>query len=509
MEQKENYQESENRDEVSDSEKIDNRESVIREQLKRVLEKGDTDNKKAPIIVQSLNYIVHNDGIVTGDHASLKDVDIHAEDHADVKSTQMQSDNTKCFIENQNELMSWLTGHYETYEMAFVISMAVFEKMPCLWVYSMAEELFVLWGKTDEKLVEEKIKTANSNRIHDVGGRTYPDVVYNHTGKTENLFICFQKAEYSKILLENVWMEYIFLRESLIKWLAGYISDQNYSKAIRAIKALALFAQLDFDYFSKEVIEKLFFKKSILSDYAMAQIILQVYQNEKYQRNIENIYMHWAKLDNIHYLFTALMIGIANKWGQSRIEIAVERYIDRLIRGISNNTMEEYITELTSFFAIGQRKAVYFKAVAKVLNDKLKMYQGRRYLLQRISTGMAFLLLLFEDDNQSNININNPEKHKDMIFVKMCLIENDTAVKVRELWKMIWTSRELHGVTKKFLERYIYQYGGCDQKQLDYLRDFLYSFQDTESDRRNMDYFLKKIAMRKKQPVKVAERINR
>lgn len=187
----------------------------------------------------------------------------------------------------------------------------------------------------------------------------------------------------------------------------------------------------------------------------------------------------------------------------------MERYIDRLIRGISNNTMEEYITELTSFFAIGQRKAVYFKAVAKVLNDKLKMYQGRRYLLQRISIGMAFLLLLFEDDSQSNIDIKNPEKHKDMIFVKMCLIENDTAVKVRELWKMIWTSRELYGVTKKFLERYIYQYGGCDQKQLDYLRDFLYSFQNTESERRNMDYFLRKIAMRKKQPVKVAERINR
>ena len=73
---------------------------------------------------------------------------------------------------------------------------------------------------------------------------------------------------------------------------------------------------------------------------------------------------------------------------------------------------------------------------------------------------------------------------------------------------MIWTSRELHGVTKKFLERYIYQYGGCGQRELDYLRDFLYSFQDTESDQRNMDYFLKKIAMRKKQPVKVAERIN-
>ena len=83
MEESENYQESE---------KIDNRESVIKEQLKRVLEIGDADNK-APIIVQSLNYIVHNDGIVTGDHASLKDVDIHAEEHADVKFTQMQGDN--------------------------------------------------------------------------------------------------------------------------------------------------------------------------------------------------------------------------------------------------------------------------------------------------------------------------------------------------------------------------------------------------------------------------------
>lgn len=508
MDEKDKQQEYERRDgDKADKMEI-HEEDSIQEHIKKAIDKEGGSDKNAPFVIQNLNLIIHNDGIVTGDNASVKDVDIHEDNHVCKEYEQVQNEGEGCFIENLDELKSWMTKHYNDYEMAFIITMAVFEKMPYLWVYEMAESLFALLGGTNEEFLSVKAKMANSNRIENVGGKTYLGIVYNHTGKMENMFICFQNADYSKRVLECVWKEYIFLREKIIEWLAKYISDQNYSKAIRAIKALALFAQVDFDYFCRKVITKLFSRKDLLSDFAIAQIMLQVYQNEKYQDNIEKAYMHWTKMDNIHYLFTALMIGVANKWNQGKMEIAVERYIDRLIWDIRSCTTEEYISNLPAFFAIGQRTAVYFKAITEVLHEKLKMYQGRKHRLERVCIGISFLLLLSEDNNQSNIDFKNAEKHKEMIFVKMCLISNDTTMKVRELWRLIWTDRELHGTTKAFIEQYLYQYGGCNQQQIAYLKKFLYSFQTTETERNNMDYFLKRISLQTIRPVRTAERIS-
>lgn len=484
---------------------------ILEKGFGRILEKMGEEHQKTPVSVQNLNYIYHNDGIVTGNNANMQDIDLQKENDLKADQEPQNTDiDVKCFIANRSKLMSWFTKHYEDYEMAFVIALAVFEKMPYLWVYTMAEEFYALLESPSKDIHPVKEKMANTNRINSVGGKIYHSIVYNHTGKTEEVFICFQGAGYSQNVLECVWSEYIFLRENLIQWLAGYISDKNYSKAIRAIKALALFAQLDFDYFNREIIPKLFTRKSFLSDYAIAQILLQVYHNEKYQKNIENIYMHWAKLPDIHYLFTALIIGTENKWPQNVMEIAIERYLERSIQEINSGMNKEYIEMLSHFFSIGQRKAIYFKAIVSVLYEKLKMYQGRKYRPLRISVGISFLLLLYIDDSQSNIDIQNPEKHKDMIFVKMCLINNDaadTTLKLRQLWKFIWTCKELRSNTKDLLEKYLYQYGGCSTQQITYLKKFLYCFLDAEDGKRNMDYFLRKIAMQRKHPVIVAEKV--
>lgn len=508
---KEEYEEKqEENDEENVNSIMDDIAGMLGKDFERIKEERGEEPQRATII-QNLNLIYNNEGIVTGNNANMQEIDLQKEDYSKSdQEQQLKNGDVDCFIANRTKLMAWFTEHYEDYEMAFLIALAVFEKMPYLWVYTMAEELYALLESQLQDTRPIKEKVANTNRINSIGGKTYHGFVYNHTGKTEDIFICFQDEDFSKNVLECIWSEYIFLRESLIQWLTGYISDQNYSKAIRAIKALALFAQLDFDYFNREIISRLFSRKNFLSDYAIAQILLQVYDNEKYQSNIQNIYMHWAKLPNIHYLFAALIIGTENKWPQKIMEIAIERYLERLIQELGSGVVKEYITRVSDFFSIGQRKAVYFKTIVSVLYDKFKLYQERKYRPLRISVGISFLLLLYIDDSQSNIDIQNPEKHKDMIFVKMCLINNDvadTTLKLRRLWKFIWTCKELRSYTKDFLEAYLYQYGGCGVQQVTYLRKFLYSFLDTEDEKRNMDYFLRKIAMQRKHPVTVAEKV--
>ena len=134
--------------------------------------------------------------------------------------------------------------------------------------------------------------------------------------------------------------------------------------------------------------------------------------------------------------------------------------------------------------------------------------EGRKQNADRVLVGLAFFLLLQIDDSESNVDVNQKGKNKDMIFVKMCLIKNDISLKVQELWKYLWKSREFHKLTKAFLEKYLYQYGGCGQRDIDYLRQFLYSFLDSEVDRNNMEFFLKKISLKNHMRVRAAERIN-
>ena len=54
-------------------------------------------------------------------------------------------------METEEQLMQWLRKHYNDFEMAFLIALAVFEKSPYLWVYEMAEELFALFEIGEEE----------------------------------------------------------------------------------------------------------------------------------------------------------------------------------------------------------------------------------------------------------------------------------------------------------------------------------------------------------------------
>lgn len=454
-------------------------------------------------IIKNLYYIKENAGLVVGDDAEIEEITFQKEAKNNIYS---RTTNHKCMIDDKVKLIEWLSEHYNDFEMAFMISVAVFERTPYLWVYDMAESLYELMEK--EEALSTKVKIPNNQRLEVIGAKKYRDYIYNHTGKIESEFICFQNDTYAQIILVNVWQEFIFLRDTLLNWLNNYISTLNYSKAIMAVNAIALFASCDFDYFYRNEIKILFKKNEFMTDFAVAQIMSQVYEDDRYQDNVKKLFLYWSKgggVGNVHYSLTALLTCMIRDWKQDKIEIAVREYFNEILKSISTGSESRYKVFLPVFFSIGRRRAEYFKAVVSVLYDKLTECNRQR---EKRNIGILFFWLLTIDDQQSNVDVINSKKNKDMIFVKMCLIKNDTAIKVRALWRFIWTNRELRRPTKAFLEKYLYQYGGCEQAQIDYLRQFLYSFQESNEERENMDYFLKKISLRSKRSVRAAERIN-
>ena len=499
--------------ETGEDKKIDNievsSEADQSDETEKTLMKS-IDGKSSVIQINTLYYVNENQGIVTGDQADLSNIDISSgETGKSGKEYSKDQCSKDFFLDNDEALMNWLSQHYNEFDMAFLVALAVFERVPYLWVYETAEELFKMMDNSEEKTSSIKVTTAHSIRVKNTGGKLYTGVIYNHTGKVESEFICFQKADYAKKVLICTWKQFIYFRKIFISWLMRYISTKNYSKTVRVIQAMVTLAEQDFDIFFGEIIRLLFKKKDIISDFAVVQIMSQLYKNEKYHDNIDKACIHWAKLGNPHYSLTALMVGVADHWEQTKLQLAVDTYINNLISSIRNGYNDEYRQALPAFFAIGRRKTAYFKAIVEVLYSKLKMYEGRRYINEKTDIILVFFLFLIVDDEQSNVSIGNLDENKDMVFVKMCLIKNDTAIKVRELWRALWNSKKYHQIFKQFLEKYLYQYGGCSQEKVMYLRQFLYSFASTEGDQREMDNFLRKLSFQMRRPNKVAEKVTR
>lgn len=470
-------------------------------------------HSRSPVIVfQTLNYLNNDRGIVFGDQASLEDVTFGSggREEAPAESDSAENDASckKCMMEDEKQLSDWLAEHYEDFEMAFLIALAVFDRLPCMWVYEMAEDLFGMMEGDKEEANRDKIRLPHQKRVEMIGARTYKHYIYNHTGRVKEEFVCFQSAKYAPRVLECVWNEFRYFREQMTCWLEKYISKENYSKTIRAIQALSVLLQHDFNYIERKAISPLLDRKDYIADFAVAQIMLQTHENEQYKDNVEKLYLHWAKQGKIHVSLITLMMSVAKRWPQDKVRPAIENYLEIVLLSWEKGLERTYEYHLSLFYAIGDRKALYFKAIVNVLYDKFMQYHSRKDKNRQKMVGMIFWILIKIDDRESNIDVNRQEKHRDMIFVKMCLMQNEEAPKLRALWKYLWKSRDMHKAMKKFLEDYLYQYGGCREEHVRYLRAFLYSFQDTAAEKEDMEFFLKKISLRNSRTVRTAEKIN-
>lgn len=476
------------------------------ENVEKALEStGNEEASQNVYVIETLYYLENNTGVV-GDQVDIEELKIRS-GAGQSGDPVRKAGNGKSIVEDRKELMKWMEYHYADFEMAFLIALSVFEKFPYLWVYDLAESLFDKIQGTEaekEEKRKDKEKIPRKRRIEDIGGQIYFDAIQNHTGSVESEFICFQKEEYADKVLKCVWEEFLSFRETMVEWVMQHIFENNLSKTIRAVQALSKFAIWDFYYSQSHVIKILMSRKNIVADFGAAQIMVEAGKEEKYCRNVEAQFRHWATLGNLHTSLAALMLCVCGKWESSRVYQAVDCYMDWLIRDIHNGNKKGYLRELPTFFAIGGRKAFYLKAMVSVLYDRLSKCKGRQWQEEKRLLGFIFQRLLEIDDKLSVIDIRNPDRHKDMALVKMCVIRNDMTPKICALWNYIWTSREHRKRTRSLLEHYLYQYGGCGPEQNRYLRKFLFSFTQTEEEREDMRFFLEKLSYKRLFPIKEA-----
>lgn len=429
---------------------------TVLEGIKQAIEQ--VSDSSVYISIFANNIISENKGVVTGDNAQIDDLQFLNHNNETLGKVGYSDEENLSGEKTTAELAQWIQTHYGKFELAELISLAVFYDMPYLWVHTNAKALF---HKLGWDLQEEVFVTAKDSLLCEFSAFTYKGYIVANGGKTETEFVAFKDAEMAKFVLEYVWAQYIDIRIPLIVWGEWYTCRANYSQARAAVCAMAVWAQCDYGYFDTKILSGLIRKENIVT---VAELVSLIAQNELLEENIRRKVVHWGTLQSYEYVMLALMVAHKNEWDVERI---IKNYFSQLMWEVENSRKWEYTSQIVLMYAIGQRKANYYKAIVKALASynapKNNWLQTRKIL------ALVFYMLLKSDMELLRAGRN---EEKELILVRMLFIRNEYREPLCELWKNALRNNLVRNEIRKMMKEYWNDKVAKDIKEKVKMQDF-------------------------------------
>lgn len=123
------YRSSERKeDSEKQSDQTEGNEECEKDFFRKVLEESGRDDDKKNIYIQY--RIVNNHGIMASDSAQIEK--IYTNDQEELKEKEKKV--KRNIFSDESKRSMWLVENYEAYPMALMITVAVFDAMPYMWV---------------------------------------------------------------------------------------------------------------------------------------------------------------------------------------------------------------------------------------------------------------------------------------------------------------------------------------------------------------------------------------
>lgn len=405
----------------------------ITESYKRI--RNSQESQSNITIIQCLNYLEKNDGLVIGDTDNIQNIDFSKA--AANETGKKQSVPAEGIFRDKNTLMEWCIEQYHKYSLAFLTAGAVFERMPYSWVCDCAKELYqVIREEEDEQAIIPK-----SRLLEQCSMETYLGSIVNETGNMPVEFVRMKSQENCDEILECICTEFSEMRDAVVKWLYKYVFSENWNKSSRAIRAISKMARYDFEYFKNRVLPHLQKEKKLQADYAIARMMAEISEDARYADNVRNSMRHWGTVeDNIHLKLTALLGYTKMRMPEEEIKPVFSYYFRSLISRLETGD-DTFLEQLPMMYLLGNRYGAYYRAMVSALYDiSCQKMQGDKAEL-----------LYFELVAEDYMNFGRSRGKEDMIFIKLCRYLDDTAEKCRYLWKRIWRNPVSKKIVKKIL----------------------------------------------------------
>lgn len=366
--------------------------------------------------------IINNHGVMAGDDTKIESISIN-----DTKDKKAELRN-KNVLSDEKEFSDWLIENYGTYSMALMIASAVFDCMPYKWVIQAADELFLSFEKE-----KEERKYGITDILSQFGATICQGEMNTHTGRTQIEVVRFIKEEYQQKILQYIWRECPQLQDIIMLWLKKYSMRKPISMSKKALDTMGRLAEWDYYYFQNNMIGMIRQDRKVSTDMMIACIAMALSENNVYQDNIRKLVEFWNKENDIHYLLATLFVCVESNDKIDILENAIYHYLSESIKGVREQTENEWLKNIYEFFAAGMRSFIFYR----ILIEKIYEFVSHEITPKTKIYVCNLFLRLFAVD----IDLARFEKGEDAIFIKLCMTKNEVSDKICYLWQMVWQCR--------------------------------------------------------------------
>ncbi len=395
---------------------------------------------------------LNNSGVIIGDGAEFHNFNYGTDGQRNSSNADPNE-----MIENPELLGKWIINNYNTVKLPYMISCCIFHTMPYFWISEAADTFFSILGK-DENGTQKKLFSKHD--VKEFGAEIYTDEINSNMGKTTVDYVRFVKDSYPEIILKCIWNSFPQLRTDMTNWLKSFMLFGRNIMFRRAIAIFAILAQEDFYYFSHDIVSSFYREKKILMDMALAQIMLLLSENVRYQKNFDYMLKNWSSGFELHRLLTAMLICLQKQEKIALLESAIRNYLRKVFESLLKNAENEFIISLIDFFCIGMRNFSFYRIMIECLYAFAETTKSNRNLKLEISA--LFLTLVTIDTYYSCFD---KDEKKEAIFIKLTYCENSVRLQLCNLWQML---QSIHDYRKDFylcLGEYFVRINGAERQK--------------------------------------------
>lgn len=426
-----------NEEDTEQSDRTERDEKSDKDFFTKMLEASGQDDERKNIFIQY--RIVNNHGIMASDSAQIEK--IYANGQEEVKGKEKKA--KRNIFSDESKRNKWLTENYETYSMALMIAVAVFDAMPYMWVMRAAETLHDSFENKDDK--EEK-RYGITEILSQFGAVICKGELNTYTGLTPIDVVRLEQKTSQETILKYIWIECPQLQDVIMRWLEKCYLGKTISMSKRAGEAMGWLASWDYHYFLNHMVNQIRYKKSISTDMMIAQVVTALEKKKDFQDNVYNLLEKWTKERNVHYLLTGLFVCAGQKDKNDILETIIYGYVDRMMAELQREKNGEYLYWGPDFFAAGMRAFTFYR----ILIEKIYELEYRDPSPRNTRDICRLFWFLFRIDTQ----LARYEKKEDAVFIRIAMQDDRAGDQLRYLWQMVWRDRPNRDIFYSLLAEY-------------------------------------------------------
>ena len=213
--------------------------------LAKMFESFGQDDDRKNIYVQY--RIINNHGVMASDNAQIEKV--YADGQEALKGVEKKA--KRNLFSDENRRNKWLAENYETYPMALMIAVAVFNAMPYTWVMRAADALYESFENKRDK--EEK-RYGITEILSQFGAVICRGELNTYTGITPVDIVRLDKKTLRETILKYVWVECPRLQDVIMRWLEKQYMGKTISMKKIAGEVMGRLACWDYNYFLNNMV---------------------------------------------------------------------------------------------------------------------------------------------------------------------------------------------------------------------------------------------------------------